>query len=82
LPFLRQPPGFRPATRGPANDEEAMAFQRPQAMTDITFVPLQRVHQLGVTARDHPSARGFFLPCQTNTMGYYYSYEIPYAPGS
>lgn len=31
-----------------------MAFQRTQAMTDITFVPLQRVHQLGVTARDHP----------------------------
>ena len=31
-----------------------MAFQRTQAMTDIAFVPLQRVHQLGVTARDHP----------------------------
>ena len=31
-----------------------MAFQRPQAMTDIAFVPWQRVHQLGVTARDHP----------------------------
>jgi hypothetical protein len=31
-----------------------MAFQRPQAMTEIAFVPLQRVHQLGVTARDHP----------------------------
>ena len=30
-----------------------MAFQRPQAMTDIAFVPPQRVHQLGVTARDH-----------------------------
>jgi hypothetical protein len=54
LPCLRQPQGFRPATRGPANDEEAMAFQRPQAMTDIPFVPLQRVHPLGVTARDHP----------------------------
>ena len=31
-----------------------MAFQRPQATTDMTFVPLQRVHQLRVTARDHP----------------------------
>ena len=31
-----------------------MAFQRLQALTDSAFVPLQRVHQLGVTARDHP----------------------------
>jgi hypothetical protein len=31
-----------------------MAFQRPQAMTDIAFVPPQRVHQLGVTTRNHP----------------------------
>ena len=31
-----------------------MAFQRTQAMTEIAFVSLQRVHQLGVTARDHP----------------------------
>ena len=54
LPCLRQPQGFRPATRCPSNDEEAMAFQRPQATTDIPFVPLQRVHQRRVTARDHP----------------------------
>ena len=30
-----------------------MAFQYPQAMTNIAFVPLQRVHPLGVTARNH-----------------------------
>ena len=31
-----------------------MACQRTQAMTDIAFVPLLRVPQLGGTARDHP----------------------------
>ena len=30
-----------------------MAFQRPQTMTHIAFVPLQSPHSLVVTARDH-----------------------------
>jgi len=31
-----------------------MAFQRTEALTEIAFVSLQRVHQRGVTARDPP----------------------------
>ena len=54
MPFLRQPQRFRLATRGPSNAEEAMAFQRPQAMPDIAFVPPPRGHPLGVPARAHP----------------------------
>ena len=46
-----------------------MAFQRPQAMTAIALVPPQRVHQLGVTARNHP-VRPLVLSSQSSQNGF------------
>ena len=44
LPFWCEQQGFSVSTQGPLNDQQAVVFQRAQAMTEIAFVPLQRTH--------------------------------------
>jgi hypothetical protein len=44
LSFWREHQGFGVSPQGPLNNQEAVTFQRAEAMTEIAFVPLPRAH--------------------------------------
>ena len=55
MPRGSQDDVFRVSTWGPTNDEQAVCFQRVQAMTGVTFVRVEGAHQLLMTTGEHPT---------------------------
>jgi hypothetical protein len=54
MPRGSQDDVFRVSTWGPTNDEQAVCFQRVQAMTEITFVRVEGAHQLLMATGNYP----------------------------
>lgn len=55
MPRRGQDDGFRMSTWGPPNDDQAVRFERAQAMTEVPFVRVEGAHQLLMTTGDHPT---------------------------
>jgi hypothetical protein len=54
MPRGSQDDVFRVSTWGPTNDEQAVCFQRVQAMTEIAFVRVEGAHQLLMATGNYP----------------------------
>jgi len=55
MPRRGQDDGFRMSTWGPPHDDQAVRFERAQAMTEVTVVRVESAHQLLRTTGDHPT---------------------------
>jgi hypothetical protein len=55
MPRRGQNDRFRMSTWRPPNDDQAVRFERAQAMTEVTFVRVESAHQLLMTIGDHPT---------------------------
>jgi hypothetical protein len=55
MPRRGQDDGFRLSTWGPTHNEQAVRFERAQAMTEVTVVRVEGTHQLLMTTGHHPT---------------------------
>jgi hypothetical protein len=55
MPRRGQDDGCRMSTWGPTHNEQAVRFERAQAMTEVTVVRVEGTHQLLMTTGPHPT---------------------------